>query len=627
MNILALLAAYSLTLNIDSLVVTAQRIREHTPVALCRIDAPELERASVGATSLPQQLALEPSVVSVSECGTGVGYTSFSVRGVSGAHTAVSLNGISLADAESQQVFWVNIPSLDNILSSLQLQRGLGTATCGPGAFGATLDMSTTEQKDFGASFSAGYGSFGTWKGGVRFSGGEGQKGYFLDLSLNREHTDGYIRNAPADVGSVYLSAGRRMRKDFVQLLWLLGKQKSAITWNGVPFDVYPEDPRFNVSEGDTDNFTQSHLQAHWAHDFSPALRWKNSADWTRGQGWYEIGGGSDFLANDLLAARSDLQWSIPDGVMTAVAYISDYNGAHYGRHPSESDCEDYRYSARKSEADLSLRAEIEPLKSLTLFGELQYRGVRYALFEGEEAKVWNFLNPRLGLNYSPSGSHKLYCFAALGHREPARSDFEAAADARHERMWNFETGYKFFSAFLAASVNLYHMGYSDMLLETGELDSQGYPVKKNVPRAFRSGIEAALKVNPCSWITLAGNLTLSVNRIGGTLTPLLLSPGCIAALTADLKPSEGLDIRWSSKFVGRQHYDNTGSDASLIPAYSVSSLSAEQSFVPGGKWPLVKLGARIDNVFNRRYYAYACSSGVYPGAPLNFSVRLSLEF
>jgi iron complex outermembrane receptor protein len=86
-------------------------------------------------------LSLMPSVVSLTEGGNGLGASSIRVRGTEGSRINVTLNGVALNDAESQEVFWVNIPSLTSILQDVQLQRGVGTSTNGPAAFGASINM------------------------------------------------------------------------------------------------------------------------------------------------------------------------------------------------------------------------------------------------------------------------------------------------------------------------------------------------------------------------------------------------------------------------------------------------------------------------------------------------------
>ena len=640
----------SLSYTLDSTVVSAGRAAERAPIAVSRMNAEQLAQRNVAASSLPQNLALQPSVVAVSECGTGVGYTSMSIRGVQGNHTCVTLNGISLSDAESQQVFWVNVPALGGILSEVHVQRGLGTAACGPGAFGAAVNMETTGGAAAEAAFQAGYGSFGTWTASASVSAQAGPKGasrspaapkagafsagapqkpatVSVNAAINWQHTAGYIRNAPATAWNAYLDAQWRHRSDRVQFVLLQGWQHSAITWNGVPFDVYPADRRFNVSEGDSDNYRQTHLQAHWTHDFSRNLSLKNSVNYTHGFGWYDLSGQGYFLDNDMAALRSELQYRRKDLTITAVAYLTTYVGDHYDRDLSASDSPLCNWSeALKSEADFSARAEWAASKTTALFGELQYRGVRYAYDRTGETLVWNFANPRIGVNFTPTSRDKIYAFAALGHREPARADLEAAADAKRERLRDLEAGYTRSGASFSASVNLYLMKYDDMLLDTGELDSQGYSIKRNIASAHRVGAEFSARWQPLARLGATANLTLSDNRTEGG-NPILLSPSVIAAAAVTATPLDGLRVEWSTKWVGRQYFDNSGSDEALIPSYSVSDLTASYTMKTRGERLKLTFSAVAGNIFNLQYYAYACVSGVYPAAPANASLKVKAEF
>ncbi|MCI6327988.1 MAG: Plug domain-containing protein, partial [Bacteroidales bacterium] len=109
---------------LDSVIVSASRAGKSTPVTYTMVGKEQL-RSSNPINSLPMQLNLTPSAVAVNEGGTGIGYSKMTVRGSKGSQINVTLNGITLNDAESQEVFWVNIPSLSNILSSVQVQRGL----------------------------------------------------------------------------------------------------------------------------------------------------------------------------------------------------------------------------------------------------------------------------------------------------------------------------------------------------------------------------------------------------------------------------------------------------------------------------------------------------------------------
>lgn len=600
--LLALNPADSLSAVLDTSIVSSVRITEKAPVAFAQMDAPAL-RAGEPSLSLPQKLNVMPSVVSLSEGGTGVGYTSFSVRGISGYHTNVTLNGISLGDSESQEVFWVNIPGLSSMLSSLQLQRGLGTAACGPGAFGASLNMETLSSDKWGGFAGGSFGSFGTWTGTARAWTGNLKSGVFVDAAINVQGTEGYIKNAPARVLSAYANVGWRGKKDEVQAIMLHGQQRSAITWNGVPYDIYPVDRRYNVNEGDTDNYSQTHLQLNYRHSFALPLKWNTTLNYTHGYGWYDISGVKDYLKNNLYVLRSDLTYLCENLNVCGTVYASGFVGQHWGN--------DYGDTAYKSEVDASVRAEWTFYQGLSLLGELQYRGAWYELYG--KMHNWNFCNPRLGLNWAV-GSHKLYAFAAMGNREPARADFDANPDVRNETLYDFELGYKYSSYIFSGSVNFYDMEYKDILIETGKMDSQGYVIKDNLPHAWRRGVEVEIGANPLKWLGINANCTISDNRHEGGYLPL--SPGIIAGIGLNFMPLQGLSLLWETKYVGKQN---------KIPDYCVSRISASETF--DFKCLRLIASAYLNNVFDAQYYSYVWEGGVYPAAPRNGGISLRLEF
>ena len=196
--------------HLDSIVVSAQRATIKTPVTFTQVSGRELGKNS-RSHSLPMMLGLQPSVVATTEGGLGLGYTKMSVRGSDETRTNVTINGIAMNDSESQQVFWVNLPSIHSFLGSAQLQRGVGTSSNGAGAFGASLNLQTSANKPnaYGtAEVSA--GSYGTFMNTIGAGTGISPKGFSFDALYSHGQTEGYIRNAKADLNSLYLSGSWR---------------------------------------------------------------------------------------------------------------------------------------------------------------------------------------------------------------------------------------------------------------------------------------------------------------------------------------------------------------------------------------------------------------------------------
>ena len=729
---------------LDSIVVSSSRAGRDTPVTFTMLGKEELFRGNP-QNSLPMNLSLQPSVVSVNEGGTGLGYSKMTVRGSKGSQINVTLNGVTLNDAESQEVFWVNIPALSSMISSVQVQRGLGTSANGAGAFGASINMSTSSvgQAPF-ASAELSVGSYGTFLSS--FSAGSGllKSGLYFNAAYTRGLTDGYIRNAYADVHSAMAVLGWLNSRNSLRLTYLMGAQKTGITWEGISPEQYAKDRRYNRAgeyhdqygnvhyyDNETDNYSQHHLQLNYTHSFSDALAWSSTFNYTRGDGYYEnykedmmfsnflmtdpvIEGVThsmgDFiireaLANDYYVINSDLRYRTDRLNLTGGISLSCYDGDHIGNvlwNDILGDSYDYQshewYLNRglKHDVNVFLRGEIKFWDSLTAFADLQYRGVWLMMSGPENDGVlldhddnWQFFNPRAGLSYRWNSSSRVYASAALGHREPGRSDIKQlimdankaesvgaesrGVDIRPEKMVDVEMGYEYSTENLAVSANLYFMEYWDMLLETGKLSDVGYAIKENVPRSWRRGIELAADWKAVPWLQIGGNITLSTNKIRNFRayydiydnindwnymgqkavdyenTDILMSPSIVGMVSMTFRPFvksagslKSMYATLSGKYVGKQFYDNTSSDERSIPAYFVGDLSL------GYQLPLKVCGDsslsfsfHIHNLFNHYYYADAWlwrayfketdtwydDIGIYPQAPLNMMFKVAYKF
>ena len=721
---------------LDSVVVSSSRAGRNTPVTFTMIGKEDLSFSNP-INSLPMNLALQPSVVSLNEGGTGLGYSKMTVRGSKGSQINVTLNGITLNDAESQEVFWVNIPALSSIISSVQLQRGLGTSANGAGAFGASINMSTASVGSSPyASSETSVGSYGTFISTFAAGTGLMKSGLYFSAAYSRGLTDGYIRNAFADVHSAIAVIGWMRGNNSLRLTYLTGSQRTGITWEGISPDQYLVDRRYNPAgeyqdqygnvhyyDNETDNYTQHHLQLNYSHSFSERLVWSTTLNYTRGDGYYEnYKAGKSFskylmlnpvidgveyeegdfitqeaMGNDYYVLNSDLRYNTGKLNLTGGISLSRYDGDHIGSVIwSDILGGDYDYGSHKwylnrglkHDANAFIRGELQAFGSLTLFADLQYRGIWLSMSGPEDDGVlldhndnWQFFNPRAGISWRLDNDSRIYASAALGHREPGRSDIKElildankadatgaesrGVDIRPEKMLDIETGYEYSTQNTVFSGNIYMMEYKDMLLETGKLSDVGYAVKENVPRSWRRGLELAARHDVNSWLQVGANITLSTNKIKRHTayyemydnmndwnyigqhkvefenTDILMSPSLVGMTSMTLRPLAGLSTSWKTlyatlngKYVGRQYFDNTSSHEHSIPAYFVSD------FTVGYENDIIRLSLHINNLFNRHYYAdawlwrayfqqddsYYNETGLYPQAPLNCMLKVAIK-
>jgi iron complex outermembrane receptor protein len=158
--------------SLEEVTVNALRAQKDTPVPFINISKKDIEKVNL-AQDLPTLLKNTPSVLTTSDSGSGIGYSSIRVRGSDQSRVNVTINGVPYNDSESMSVYWVNLPDFASSIESIQIQRGVGTSTNGSAAFGGSINILTNAASE-NASFEINnsLGSFNTVKNSVGFSTG-----------------------------------------------------------------------------------------------------------------------------------------------------------------------------------------------------------------------------------------------------------------------------------------------------------------------------------------------------------------------------------------------------------------------------------------------------------------------
>lgn len=555
----------------DEVVVIATRANRNTPVAQTTLTKEDIRQLNQGQ-DIPYMLALTPSLVTSSDAGSGVGYTSFRIRGTDLNRINVTVNGIPLNDAESHGVFWVDLPDFSSSVENIQVQRGVGTSSLGAGAFGASINLQTFSlNKEPHGEINSAFGSFNTRKNTVNIGSGLIHDHFTFDARVSKVSSDGYIERASSDLKSLHLSAAYRDTRNMLRFNLLTGTEITYQAWDGIPGDILKTNRRYNnlgayydetgnlrYYDNQTDNYQQDHYQLQYSREINKWFTFNTSLHYTLGKGYYEDykedASLSDYnlqdvSAGDTVISESDLvrrKWLDNDfyGITYSLDYRkgrtsfnlgggwNNYYGEHYGnviwaRYFSNGNANhQYYYSdANKSDFNIFGKLGYQMTGSLNLFADLQYRHILYDI-QGEDddhrnitqKHTFNFVNPKAGLNYAISENQNISAFWGVARREPTRSNFVDADPGKAmpvpEKLLDYELGYTVSSDYLKANVNLYYMDYYDQLVLTGEINDVGSPVMTNVPRSYRQGIEISLAVQPLSRLSWNGNLTLSRNKI-----------------------------------------------------------------------------------------------------------------
>ena len=230
----------------DEIIVSASRIGQKTPLTYSEITSNEFKKSNQGS-DLPYLLQNTPSLIVTSDAGAGVGYTSMRVRGSDLTRINVTLNGVPINDAESNLVYFVDLPDLASSVDNIQIQRGVGNSSNGAAAFGASINIKTDEQTtDAFARLSSSIGSFNTLKNTINFSTGRNKNGFNFNGRISKINSEGYIDRAYSDLFSYQLSASWSNENNFVKFMIMNGKEQTYQAWNGCPKDSIATNPTFN---------------------------------------------------------------------------------------------------------------------------------------------------------------------------------------------------------------------------------------------------------------------------------------------------------------------------------------------------------------------------------------------
>lgn len=550
---------------LDEVFLSAVRVNAQSPITYSNLTNEEIEDRNLGQ-DIPYLMNYLPGVVSTSDAGAGIGYTSIRVRGSDASRVNVTINGIPYNDSESQGSFWVNLGDFASSIENLQLQRGVGTSTNGAGAFGASMNIMTDRyQAEPSAEISSSVGSFGTQKNTVKFSTGLFNDHWEFAGRASTIKSDGYIDRASTDLKSYFLQGVYTKGNTLIKALTFGGSEVTYQAWDGIDAQTLEENRTYNPSgsyedengnirfyDNHVDNYKQDHYQLLWNQTFGEGWSSNLALHYTYGRGFYEsyradedlVDYGIDpFIANGEAVTTSDLvtkKWLDNDfyGTTFNVNYQNEqfdvmlgggwnkYIGDHFGEIEyakfaplSEPDQRYYDNTAYKTDFNIFGKANVALSEKLSLFGDLQLRTIGYET-EGVQEKREPFLvddahvffNPKAGLTYALSQNNQLYFSFARAHREPSRNDYENG-DPEPEELNDFELGWRFKTPAVQINSNLYFMDYRNQLVLTGELDNVGAFLRENSGNSYRLGLEIDAAIRFSDKFSLRPNISLSRNK------------------------------------------------------------------------------------------------------------------
>ena len=477
------------SVELQNVQVVSTRATRKTPMAFTNMGKEQLKAVNHGQ-DIPYLLSLTPSVTMTSDAGNGIGYTSLRIRGTDPSRINITANGIPMNDAESAQLYWVNMGDFASSVQSMQIQRGVGTSTNGAGAFGATLNMQTENvgmEPFVGIDLSG--GSYYSHKETLRFGTGLLGGHWGIQGRLSNIGSKGYLDRASTKLNSYFLQAGWFGDNTMVKFITFNGVEETYHAWNytskyeqalyGRTYnscgEYYDEEGNTRYYDNQTDNYHQQNYQLIWNQRLCDVLNLNAALHYTRGDGYYEeYKRKRTLLEYDLdpqeTWAKSDLvrqKKMLNDfyGVVTSLNYNNHqnlqatlgggwnkYDGDHFGyvtwvKSPVAALQPNHKYyddNAKKTDFNVYGKVTYDFVPGLNAYVDLQYRHVGIKMVGPTDEINWDtnkrivydmkesydFFNPKFGLNYDITSNHKVYASYAIAHKEPTRNNFQNSLNA-----------------------------------------------------------------------------------------------------------------------------------------------------------------------------------------------------
>jgi iron complex outermembrane recepter protein len=551
----------------DRIEVTATRAREGTdPASFSNLSQERVEEAYWGQD--PAMLLAEtvPGFYAYNDSGNGIGYSYFTVRGFGQARTRVTLNGAPLNDAESGELFFIDLADFLATSGDVQLRRGV----YGLSGIGGALDITTTApatEPSFRVHL--GFGSFGTQRQSVELDTGLIDGTWALTARYSRVQTDGYRDQSWVEQWNYFLSLARFGERSRLRLVLFGGPERTHLAYNGVSKDVLEggltgdedRDRRFNplTWEGEVDEFTQPHFQLVHELSLGPGTELSQTLYAFQGEGFYDqfktdrelveynlpvitLPDGSTITSTDLVRRRNVSEWDwgwVPTLTHSAGPWTLTFSGevrSHRAHHVGEvrwaqdyppdvpPNQHYYDYRVNKQTASLSLAASYRASPRLTLSAGLQGTRHRYEMLDDHIKDVafdetYDFLLPRAGAVWVLGEGSEAYLAVARGMREPAfRTIYDpqdywgTRVELDPEDVWDWEAGISLRRPAWRLRANAFWMDFRNEIVWAGTLDDSGVPVYGNGARSVHRGVEVDGSWQPAGRLGLDAAVTWSHN-------------------------------------------------------------------------------------------------------------------
>jgi len=628
---------------LESATITAVRGDAAAPVARASLDEAELDRRYFGQ-ELPLLLTASPSITAYSDAGSYSGYAYMRLRGIDQSRINITLDGIPLNDPEDHFVYFSNFPDLTNSLRSVELQRGVGASSNGVASYAGSLTMESVSLASArpGGDLQLERGSFDSNRGSIEYASGLLPSRLSFYGRVSAQETAGYRRHSGNRSESFFASGGYFGDRNVVKVVAFGGRARNGLAYLAASGEDLAADPRANaLTDAERDDFFQNFASVQYTRLLGPDADVGITTYGMWSDGDYDVRVDPDLwnfgLTSGAGGAVATARARVGRLRVLGGAHASGYRRAHFAAVRPDLDARLYDNTGYKNEASAFAKATYD-VGRLSVHGDLQVRRAAFRYEPDANAGIenrridWTFVNPKIGATWQATSALRVFASYGRNGREPTRNDMFAGFDnldttnaefvgtldrVHPESVRDLEAGVAARAGRVGVQANVYAMDFHNEISPIGPLSYLGLPLRKNVGRSYRRGVEIDVAVQATGSLTATANATFSQNQIdeytddgtGITYRDVepLLTPRAIA--NASLVYTLGTAVRATldGRFVGRSYLANTGDDRFTTPGRATADASV------GWSIDRYTLGIRANNLTSTRFYTGGYTDGVSP--------------
>ena len=596
-------------------------------------------------------LSSRPSIFAYSDTGNEYGYAYFRMRGMDQTRVNMTLDGMPLNEGEDMGVYFSNYPDVIASMHSIKVESGAGITGNGVAGYAGTIDLESVNLKrDTVSSVYAGCGSFNTFKSCMEYNSGIKGK-WAVHFKATQQQSDGYRNHAYNNSQSAFTKVGYFFNDHHsIEFLSFIGQSRNGQGWIGSSLDQIMINDRSNgCTEAETDRFVQNINKLQYKGFASDNVTFTASLYYNQLKGhyyfdvdnfminvidssWQNTGEVDCYnLRHHMIGGNIAAKVYVRDFVLTTGLNASAFNRSHIGTNNLDTE-EMWNNKGYKNDVNLFAKGEYS-YNGLKVVGNIQYRHADFD-YRGDVAfdKVyWNFLNWSGNVSYQFNQAHSLYASVTQTHREPTRSDMFGGEEnlievvtTQAESVIDYELGYNATSDGCTGNLNLYYMDFSNELILNGEMGTNGLPIRENVEKSYRTGIELNLTYEPVKGLVLSNATSYSINKVETASETLnhTMSPHWLVnqSIVYGFNGFEfGVDVRYRSKM----YFDLTN----LYELGSSLRFGANATYT----YEDFTCGVYVNSLFNERSFSNGMMGTNGPlyfiDAPRNFHVDVRWSF